>query len=162
MDIAKIEQLVSMYIELDDEDQKTIFDKTAMLFYSRSTKNQVVKENNLLPLKKQKREHELEKEITEKVYNKFTKMKGILDIFDETPTDVRAAMLMVVHTMGNQSSNVTETKAKVTISYHSKDMKDYIEELVPGVNYENAYRIYQKMLSEVKAKEEMSSILDEP
>lgn len=160
MDIAKIEQLVSMYIELDEEDQKTIFDKTAMLFYSRSTKNQVVKENNLLPTKKQRKGPELEEAITEKVYDRFTKMQDMLDIFDKTSTDVQAAMLMLAHSMGNKSNNVTETEVKVTISYHSKAMKDYVEELVPGVNYENAYRLYQEMLS--KAKQKMNSIQSEP
>lgn len=160
MDIAKIEQLVSMYIELDEEDQKTIFDKTAVLFHSRSIKNQVVKENNLLPTKKRRKEHELEEAITEKVYDRFTKMKDMLDIFDNTSTDVQAAMLMLAHTIGNKSSNVTETEVKVTISYHSKAMKEYVEELVPGVNYENAYRLYQEMLSE--AKQKMNSIQSVP
>lgn len=156
MDIAKIERLVSMYIELDEEDQDAIFHKTAMLFLSRSTKKQVVKENDLLPKRKQKTEHELKDAITDKVYDRLTDMKNILDLCDKTSTDGRAAFLMLFHTMGNKSSNVTETEVKVSISYHSKSMKDYIEELIPEVNYENAYRIYQDMLS--KAQKEMNSI----
>ena len=67
---------------------------------------------------------------------------------------------MLAHTIGNKSSNVTETEVKVTISYHSKAMKEYVEELVPGVNYENAYRLYQEMLSE--AKQKMNSIQSVP
>ena len=87
-------------------------------------------------------------------------MKDMLDLFDKTSTDVQAAMLMLAHTIGNKSSNVTETEVKVTISYHSKAMKEYVEELVPGVNYENAYRLYQEMLSE--AKQKLNSIQSVP
>lgn len=150
MDIAKIEQLVSMYIELDEEDQKSIFDETAVLFFSKSTKNQVVENNYHLPTKKQLKGRELEGKIAEKVCQKVKRIEDIMILCDKLPPEGKAAMMMLAHTLGNKSSNVTEPKVKVTISYHSKSMKDIVEESLPGVNYENAYRMYQEMLAEAR------------
>lgn len=137
IDIAQIENLISMYIELDEDSQEEVRHKVAELWSSKTCINSdnCISENQKGISIQQKNDQD------EMLARKLKKMVDFSDMFKELDADRKAAMLIGVYELAGKHY-LTEPKVKVTITYHSKSIKEIIAEELPEANIDHAYQLY--------------------
>lgn len=140
-DLSCIEEMVSTYLTLDDEDQKKIQQKVLELSAKSVHKKAVLKEQSQISEKQRLSGKEIEKEICVRTIDRLKKASALADAFDKVQPDKKAAMLIAL-----ASFQKKEPKVHITISSQKESTRKLVEELIPAANYENARRIYREML----------------
>ena len=141
IDIAEIEKLISMYIELDEKGKKEIIQNTARLWAStvlnagdvKAGKGKVNKGASIL----------LHGESNEETNSRTNNMVKCLKLTEKLPSDGKAALLISAYKLAGKPM-ITQPEVKVTITYRSKSIREAVEEAVPDANYEHAYELYSK------------------
>lgn len=140
IDIAQIENLISMYIELDEDSQKEVRHKVTELWLAKTCTASVNSDNCI---------SESQKGISIRQENgqnailtaKQKKMIDFSDMFKELDADRKAAALIGVYELAGKH-HITEPKVKVTITYHSKSIKEIVAEEFPEADIDHAYQLY--------------------
>lgn len=145
-DISRIEEMVSMYLVLDEEDQLEIQEKVFELYSKSIHKEAVIREQSSVPAKQKLSENEVKAEIGERTFKRMKEAVEFTSEFDRISADKKAALLIALTNLQKRSSTGTGRKPRVhiTISDESISAKELIEELLPEADYENALRIYRE------------------
>ncbi len=139
----KVKELVLLFSKLDDDYQKELMTKAYELCLKQFQKNLIKQEG-----KKFKSEEEYKKEIEERSSERVKESLELLNIFDRIGDEEKAQCVIVLDKLSN--GNLTE-KTDIEIKINSKKipLKDYIEEVLPQVDFKSANEKATKYLKEV-------------
>lgn len=140
-DLSRIEEMVSTYLELDEEDQKIIQQKVLELSAKSVHKQAVLKEQAQIPKKQRLSDEEIEEEINARTIERLKGISAFANMFDKFQPDKKAAMLIALASFQKE-----KPKVHITISSQKESTRELIEELIPEADYENARRIYREMI----------------
>lgn len=143
-DLSRIEEMVSTYLELDEEDQKIIQQKVLELSAKSVHKQAVLKEQAQIPEKQRLSDKEIEEEICARTIERLKGVSAFADMFDKFQPDQKAAMFIAL-----ASFQKKKPKVRITVSNQKESTRKLIEELIPEADYENARRIYRETLRKI-------------
>lgn len=143
IDIAEIENLISMYIELDEKGKKDIIQNTARLWASTVLEAGDVKAGKGKANKGAVNSISLHGESNEETNSHMNNMVNCIKQAEKLPPDGKAALLISAYKLAGKPM-ITQPEVKVTITYRSKSIREAVEEAVPDANYEHAYELYSK------------------
>lgn len=150
IDIAKIENLISMYIKLDEDGQEEVCRKVKELWLSKiCAANEKQNSGMIASGKNSGVRHQ--KGPDDALIKKLEDMKEFLDLLHKLDEDGQAAALIGTYKLAGKR-NITEPKVKVTITYQSKTLKEMIAELFPQVDYDHAYQLYQENMEKIQTE----------
>lgn len=143
----KVKELVLLFSELDDDYQKELMGKAYELSLKQSQKNLIEKEG-----KQFINEEECKREIEKRSNERVKESLDLLEIFDKVDGEGKAQLAIVLDKLSH--GDLTR-KIDIEIKINSKkvSLKDYIEEVLPKVNFESANEKaieYLKEINEVK------------
>lgn len=140
----KIKELVLLFSELDDDYQKELMGKAYELSLKQSQKNLIHKEGE-----KFKTEEEYKKEIEERSKKRARESLDLLEIFNKIGDEEKAQLAIALDKLSH--GNLTK-KTDIEIKINSKNvsLQDYIEEVLPQVNFKTANEKVDKYLKEIK------------
>lgn len=140
IDIAQIENLISMYIKLDKDAQEEVCQKVKTLWLLKiCTANET--ENSTMTASEKVSGTRHQKGQDDALIKKLKDMKEFSDLLNKLDADRQAAALIGIYKLAGKHY-VTEPTVKVTITYQAKTLKEMIVESFPQVNYDHAYQLY--------------------
>ncbi|MDD7672777.1 MAG: hypothetical protein PT965_07730 [Clostridia bacterium] len=139
-DLACVEKMVSRYLVLDKEDQEKIQQKVLELYVKSDHKETIFDEQSRSSRGRRLSDEEIEEEINERTVERLTKASELAGAVHKFHPDQRAAILIALAGFRKK-----EPKVHITISSQQEPTQQWIEELIPEADYENARRIYREM-----------------
>ena len=139
-DLACVEEMVSRYLVLDTEDQEKIQQKVLELYVKSTHKKAIFDEQSQISGGRLRSNEEIEEEINKRTVERLTKASELAGAVHKFHPDQRAAILIALDGFRKK-----EPKVHITISSQQESTRQWIEELIPEADYENARRIYREM-----------------
>ena len=154
-DLSHVEEMVSMYLVLDKEDQTAIQKKVYTLYCESIHKEAVLQEQSKLPAKQRLSEKETHTEIRARTAKRMEKAIEAVDEIDKLSADKKAALLIALASIQKRTSkgNGKRPKVHITISDEVQSAKELVEDLFPEVDYESALKIYRETVTKIHKEE---------
>ena len=143
-DLSRVEEMVSMYLVLDKEDQAAIQAKVFNLYCESIHKKAVLQEQSKLPAKQRLSANEVDTEIRARAAKRMGKAIKAVDEIDKLSADKKAALLIALTSIQKRKGTGKKPKVHITISDESPSAKELIENLLPEADYESALRIHRE------------------
>lgn len=144
VDPDKIKELVLLFFELDDEYQNELMTKAYVLSLKQNQKNSIEKEGM-----KFKNKSEYDKEIEERSNNNAKKAIDMVELIEKIPDDKKAELFILLDKLG--SGKLTQkSDIEIKINQARVPLKDYIEDILPGTDFNLAYKNTMEHLKEIK------------
>lgn len=139
----KVNELVLLFSELDDDYQKELMSKAYELSLKQSQKNLIQKEGL-----KFKNEDEFKKEIEDRSSKRAKESLDLLQIFDKIGDDGKAELAIVLNKLSH-GELTKKTDIEIKINSKKVSIKDYIKEVLPQTDFESANEKATEYLNEV-------------
>lgn len=139
----KIKELVLLFSELDDEYQKELMNRAYELSLKQSQKNLIQKES-----KKFKTEEEYKNEIEERSNKVVKESVALLELFDKIGDEEKAQLAIALDKLSH-GSLTKKTDIEIKINSKKVSLQDYIEEVLPQVDFKTANEKVDKYLKEI-------------
>lgn len=125
----KIKELVLIFSRLDDDYQKELMKQAYVLSLKQSQKNLIKKEN-----KKFKNNNDFEKEIEDRSNQRAKEALDMVEIFEKVGDKEKAELIVLLDKLSG-GSFTKKTSIEIKINEQKVSMKDYLEEILPGVDF---------------------------
>lgn len=139
----KVKELILLFSELDDDYQKQLMGKAYELSLKQSQKNLIKKEG-----KHFKNKEEYKKEIEKRSNERMKELLDLLEIFDKIDDEGKAQLAIVLDKLSH-GKLTRKTDIEIKINSKKFSLKDYIEEVLPKVNFESANEMAIEYLKEI-------------
>lgn len=140
----KIKELVLIFSRLDDDYQKELMSQAYILSLKQSQKNLIHKEN-----KKFKNDDDFKKEIEDRSNQRAKKVLDMVEIFEKVGDKEKAELIVLLDKLSG-GSFTKKTSIEIKINEQKVSMKDYLEEILPGVDFYAANRNIEGYLKDIK------------
>lgn len=148
-ELSKIEEMVSMYLVLDEEDRTAIRKKVYELYIKSAHKEAVLKEQAQIPETQRLSDNEIKAETETRALERFKAAIKLADTVDEYSPDDKAAFLIALTRIQKRARVTQKPNVHITVSHKATSTKKRIEELLPEADYENARRIYREVMTQM-------------
>jgi hypothetical protein len=129
VDPDKIKELVLIFSKLDDDYQMELMKQAYVLSLKQRQKNLIQKEN-----KKFKNNNDFEKEIEHRSNQRAKEALGMVEIFEKVGDKEKAELIVLLDKLSG-GSFTNKTSIEIKINEQKVSMRDYLEEVFPGVNF---------------------------
>lgn len=146
IDPDKIKKLVESFSELNEENQKEILSKIIELKFMQVQQDRI--KDEALEFNA---EEDLQKEVRKRTNEHISKVAAVIEKIDQLNSDDQATMAILM----NQLSNGKLTKQvdiSVNITERNLTMKEFLENQLPGVDYEKAAVTVKTFFEEYNAQ----------
>lgn len=139
----KVKELVLLFSELDDDYQKELMGKAYELSLKQTQKNLIKKEG-----KHFKNDEEYKNEIEKRSRERVKESLDLLQIFDKIGDEEKAQLAIVLNKLSH-GDLTQKTDIEIKINSKKVSLKEYIEEVLPKVNFESANEKTTEYLKEI-------------
>lgn len=128
----KVKELILLFSELDEDYQKELLKQAYILSFKQSQKNLIKEEGN-----KFKSNREYEDEIEERSNKTIEEFLEIIALYDKVSDNEKAQLAILLNKL-SKGKLTQKTDIEIKIKQKKLSIKDYIEEILPEVNFEVA------------------------
>ncbi len=139
----KVKELVLLFSELDDDYQKELMGKAYELSLKQTQKNLIKKEG-----KRFKNDEEYKNEIEKRSRERAKESLDLLQIFDKVGDEEKAQLAIVLNKLSH-GDLTQKTDIEIKINSKKVSLKEYIEEVLPKVNFKAANEKATEYLKEI-------------
>lgn len=148
VDPNQIKDLVLIFSKLDDDYQMELMKQAYVLALKQSQKNLIQKGNKIF-----KNDADFEKEIEERSNQRVKEALDMVEIFEKVGDKEKAELIVLLDKLSG-GSFTKKTNIEIKINEEKVSMKDYLEEVLPGVDFQEANKKVNEHLKEVGYKKE--------
>jgi len=139
-----IKELIDVAVTLDDEFQKKSLAKMYELQLEQKAKRKIEKKN--LAEGKKMAEVTLRDEIRTEANNLAKEILDMADMLDRMDSSQKAAMAMMME-KSSPGAFTKEEEISIVINSKTISLKDYLEKMLPDVNYNDAKSLFEEFKS---------------
>jgi len=139
-----IKELIDVAVTLDDEFQKKSLAKMYELQLEQKAKRKIEKKN--LAEGKKMAEVTLRDEIRTEANNLAKEILDMADMLDRMDSSQKAAMAMMMEKL-SPGAFTKEEEISIVINSKTISLKDYLEKMLPDVNYNDAKSLFEEFKS---------------
>ena len=139
-----IKELIDVAVTLDDEFQKKSLAKMYELQLEQKAKRKIEKKN--LAEGKKMAEVTLRDEIRTETNNLAKEILDMADMLDKMDSSQKAAMAMMMEKL-SPGAFTKEEEISIVINSKTISLKDYLEKMLPDVNYNDAKSLFEEFKS---------------
>lgn len=142
IDPNKVKELVLIFAELDKDYQDELMKQAHVLSFKQGQKNVIHREG-----KEFKNKIELEEEIEKRSSRRVYEAKDLLDMLEKIGANDKAALTILMNKLSNGRLS---KKTDITIQINEKNisMKEYLEEMLPEADFDEANKKAMKLFKE--------------
>lgn len=129
----KVKELVLIYSKLNEDYQEKLMMEAYKLQLEQNQLNLIQKEKHSF-----KKPEDQEKEVTRRTAERVEKIINMLDLFDKADDTEKATMFMFVNRLLRKGNAIQESDISITINQKDISMKEYLEQYLIDVDYEEA------------------------
>lgn len=143
---TKIKELVLIFSELDDDYQKELMKQAYALSLKQSQKNLIQKENKTF-----RNDADFEKEIEKRSNQRAKEALEMVEIFEKVGDKEKAELIVLIDKLSN-GSLTKKSNIEIKINEEKISMKDYLEEILPEVDFQETNKKVSGYLKEARYK----------
>lgn len=147
--IGKAERLLVYFFDLDEEEQSQVMARAIELQMKHNAKHQLeIEADKTINGKNCNKQQFSETAIEQRALDRYHLISKVENEIFSQPTEVQAASFLFMYRLGKSEKMLERTEIKVTVTQRKETIKELLERLYPGTDYERICQTYEKLFAD--------------